>query len=244
MWVLYINMIRRLWRWHPKVALRYLPIVAKINSMGLSLRPILEIGSGSLGIAPYLGRSVTGLDIDFSGPNSDLLTKVYGSALDVPFANSSFDTVLLVDVLEHIPADKRMTALKEATRVARKLLVIAVPEGPLSQQEDRQLANYYKSIYHKEFPFYKQHLIFGLPQERKLKTMIDAACKTYKKKATIEVVGNVNMKLHNFLMKGWMTNNFLIDLIFRKLMLVAIPLYARMNNEPVYRKIFFVTLKP
>ncbi|MBI2029516.1 class I SAM-dependent methyltransferase [Candidatus Gottesmanbacteria bacterium] len=236
-------MIKQLWRWHPKVALRYLPIVNRIRNLHLEDKPILEIGSGSLGITPYLAKRVTGLDIDFSGPSSDLLTYVYGSVLKIPFNNNAFDTVLMVDVLEHIPPKNRKKAIQEAVRVAKKFLVIAVPEGRLSESEDKELSEYYKSVFLKEFPFYKEHLEFGLPKKEEIVNMVNLACKSYSKRATIRVEGNVNMKLHNFLMKGWMTNNIFIDLIFRKLMLLFIPIFTRLNQEPVYRKIFYITFR-
>lgn len=236
-------MIKQLWRWHPKVALRYLPITKRIRNLHLENKPILEIGSGSLGITPYLGKRVTGLDVNFSGPTSELLTCVYGSAVNIPFSNNTFDTVLLVDVLEHIPPKNRKKAIFEAVRVVKKFLIIAVPEGKLSENEDRELSEYYKSVFHKEFPFYKEHLAFGLPKKEKIVNIINLACKSYSKRATIEIEGNVNIKLHNFLMKGWMTKNTFIDLIFRKLMLLFIPVFSRLNVEPVYRKIFYITFK-
>ncbi len=236
-------MIKHLWRWHPKVSLRYLPIVKRIQDNNLDSKPVLEIGSGSLGITPYLGKRITGLDVDFEGPQTDLLTKVYGSALKIPFEDNSFETVLIVDVLEHIVSDKRAKAIEEAVRIAKTLLIIAVPEGPESEKEDWELSKYYKSIYHKEFPFYKEHLLYGLPREKNVMATINDACKKYQKKARIEVEGNVSLELHNFLMKGWMTNSMVVDLLFRKIMLVLVPIFSTMNREPTYRKVFYVTFK-
>ncbi len=238
-----MNTIKNLWRWHPKVALRYLPIIKKIKQAGLINNSILEIGSGSLGIAPYLGKPVVGLDIDFSGPQTDLLTKVRGTVTKIPFKDKSFNVVLLVDVLEHLPFKDRQKAIEEVVRVCNNLLVIATPEGKLSEEEDQYLANYYKQVFNKEFPFYKQHLKFGLPKKDWINDTIKQITKKQKSNVLIEIEGNVNLSLHRFLMKGWMTRNFIIDLIFRKFFLVFIPILRFINIEPTYRKIFYITFK-
>jgi SAM-dependent methyltransferase len=56
---------------------------------------------------------------------------VGGSALDLPFANDSFDAVVCLEVLEHLHDPE--LALLELTRVARSWLVLSVPNEPLFQ---------------------------------------------------------------------------------------------------------------
>src|SRR3989338_3540877 len=106
------------YRWHPKIALRYLPVVDEIEKKKMSNPTILEIGSGSLGIAPYIKQEVTGLDLDFTGPSIRYLKKKKGSALVVPFVDMSFDFVIMMDVLEHIAPKDRQRAVVEGFRVA------------------------------------------------------------------------------------------------------------------------------
>lgn len=236
-------MIKYLWRWHPKVALRYIPIVSKIKEVKSENPSILEVGSGSLGITPYLGKEVTGIDIGFDGPQIDLLTKVKGNALNLPFRDQSFDIILLVDVLEHIAKEKRIEVIKEAVRVCKLLLVIAVPCGKLSEEEDRYLAGYYQKVFQKPFPFYNQHLKYGLPSLEELSDNINKAVSKYNRKVDIEIKGNINLTLHRFLMRGWMTKNLIIDLIFRKIFLMLIPLFLFINQEPAYRKIFYINFR-
>lgn len=229
-----------LWRWHPEVALRYLPIIRKIERLGLIKGSILEVGSGSLGITPYLGREIVGIDIDFAGPQTDLVIKVVGDATKLPFTSRSFSAVLMVDILEHLEKNKRLLAIKEAIRVSKNLLVIAVPCGNKAHEEDLYLSDYYRKVYGKKFSFYEEHLKYGLPTVDWLNTKIKKIAKEYNRDVLIEVEGNVNLSLHRFLMKGWMTKNFIIDLIFRKFFLIFIPLMLTMNHEPTYRKIFYI----
>lgn len=236
-------MIKHLWRWHPKVALRYLPIIRKIKQLGLIKGSILEIGSGSLGITPYLGRPVVGLDINFSGPQIEFLTKVKGSAINIPFKDRSFDIVLMVDVLEHLEPNKRKKAIIEAIRVARKLLVISFPSGKKALEEDNFLSNDYKKIYGGPFPFYQEHLQYGFPQVKQVNDTITNEVKLSERKVNIKIEGNVNLGIHRFLMKGWITKNIFIDIIFRKLFLLLIPIFLFFNKEPTYRKIFYIKFK-
>lgn len=236
-------MIKNFSRWHPKVALRYLPIAKKIRNLNISNPKVLEIGSGSLGIAPYLGRPVTGIDLNFSGPQTDLLTKIYGDVLKLPFKDQSFDVVLMVDVLEHIPVSKRINVIKETFRVAKHLFILAVPCGNLAQEEDQFLAQYYKKIHNKQFPYYREHLDFGLPQCAWVNATIKAIAKNSKRKINLDIQSNLNLSVHRFLMKGWITKNVIIEIIFRKILLIFIPLLLRLNKEPTYRKIFYIEFK-
>jgi SAM-dependent methyltransferase len=54
---------------------------------------------------------------------------VGGSAQDLPFADGSFDTVVCLEVLEHL--DDPARALAELARLARASLVLSVPNEPL-----------------------------------------------------------------------------------------------------------------
>ncbi len=229
-----------LWRWHPEVALRYLPIVKLINSLEEKDSTILEIGSGSLGITPYLGREVTGIDLNFAGPQTSLLTKINASATSLPLKDKSFDIVILVDLLEHIPVIDRYRVLSEAVRVTNKMLLIVVPCGPLAQKEDIYLAKYYKKVYGKSFLFFEQHLQYGLPSVELVNSYLKKATSVYHRKMEVKIKGITNMKLHRFLMKGWITKNFIIDFAFRKLMVLFIPIMTKVNKIPTYRSFFVI----
>jgi|GEM_PF-689110 len=93
---------------------------------------VLDIGCGDGLLMEYLkkrGLECAGVDI-----SSQAISICAGRGLDcrqaditerLPFNNSSFDNVLLIDVLEHIfqPGE----VLKEAYRVSRKFVFISVP---------------------------------------------------------------------------------------------------------------------
>src|SRR3989344_844655 len=102
---------RFFWRQHPEAALRYYPVVGQIKKANLEKSKILEVGSGSLGIIPYLKREIDGVDIDFSGPQTRFLNKIKGEAIDLPFGKNSYDVAISVDVIEHLESEKRLKAI-------------------------------------------------------------------------------------------------------------------------------------
>ena len=83
---------------------------------------ILNIGSGDSILANKFQSSNTIVQLDYPLTNSNYEHKpeIYGTATCLPFGNDSFDIVLLLEVLEHIPNDQQ--ALMEAYRVLK-------PEG-------------------------------------------------------------------------------------------------------------------
>lgn len=54
---------------------------------------------------------------------------IKAEATHLPFKDNSFDTALLIDILEHLEKDE--LALKEAARVVRNRIIVFVPQGPV-----------------------------------------------------------------------------------------------------------------
>lgn len=229
------------YRWHPEVALRYLPIVEEIEKLDKETS-ILEVGSGGLGITPYLRRKVTGVDVKFDPPFHPFLKKIICSVTKLPFADSSFDVVVSVDTLEHLRKKERKKAIDEMIRVARKKMLAGVPCGKMSADEDSWLSRFDQKHRGRIFPFLKEHLRYGLPEENEISDMISISAKQYKKVVSIMVKGNENISLHRFLLKGYMNKSVLEDFFFRKILLFAIPWLRHMNKAPTYRKLFFIDI--
>lgn len=231
------------YRWHPEVALRYLPIVDSIKKLPGN-PSILDVGSGGLGIAPYIKRPVTGLDIKFYRPFHPDLIQVKGSAMEIPFPDNSFDVVVSTDTLEHLSAGNRSKAVEEIMRVAKKLFFIGVPAGKKAQEQDEKLDLEYEKIHHKHYHFLEEQIGFGLPSLEEILKEIKNASRKTNKKVEINIIGNESLRVREFLMRGWMSKNPLSTLFYRKLLLFFIPILRKKNEEPVYRKIFEVTIIP
>jgi ubiquinone/menaquinone biosynthesis C-methylase UbiE len=239
--------------WHPKIALRYLPIVDEINNSYENGDSILEVGSGPIGIAPYIGKQIIGVDTDFSGKECQLLKQVNGDATNLQFDDQSFDYVVSSDVLEHIPPTLREKAVTEWLRVAKKELILAFPEGENSEIHDRELYENFKKKGLSDFSekFFKEHLEYGLPKIDEVTRWIKEYPSSHPEGTQVtegsslefQIINNLNLSLRRFLMSGWMTKNPLVDLFFRKILLFFIPILRLFNQKPVYRKIVFVKIK-
>ncbi len=219
------------YRWHPEVAIRYLPIVSEI--LKNDYQTILEVGSGGLGITPYLGREVTGLDRHFDPPIHPLVKTKIGSALKIPFEDKSFDVVISVDMLEHLPSTQRKKAIAEILRVTKKEIILAVPTGQESLNQDQELAAFYKKINRNNYPFLTEHKSFGLPSKEEIKSQLGD---------NVIMEQNEPLRLRSFLMRGWMTKNFITKLFYWKILLLAIPLFKLFDKKPYYRTIFYKAL--
>lgn len=243
------------WRQHPEAALRYLPVVAAIRRAGLAQAKILEVGPGSLGIIPYLRaerenmpsylkKPIDGLDVDFSGPAISLLTKIKGSAESLPFRRNSYDVVVCVDVLEHLPRQNRQKAIYEMLRVAKKLTVIVVPVGDLSQAQDRELDSLWRQIFGRENQFLAEHVENGLPTQDQILVYLDKSKRLLKKNIKVSSAPLLNLQVRQLLMRTWISKNKLSYYLYLKGYLLLVPLLALANFGDCYRRIFVIEFTP
>ena len=91
---------------------------------------ILEVGSGSHGnLAEYLPKDqITFLDKSLTNEAQKDPRFVIGDATSLQYPDSSFDFVIGLDVLEHIPSIDRNDFLREVCRVARKGVFLSFPQ--------------------------------------------------------------------------------------------------------------------
>ncbi|MEY2426737.1 MAG: hypothetical protein QOI61_2309 [Actinomycetota bacterium] len=112
--------------------------VALQRALPDTARRVLEVGCGE-------GRQLTAIgsrfpDADLIGldlPDVELMeawdgvasSMVQASALTLPFADNTFDLVLAIEVLEHLPDPEQ--AMREIARVASDAVVLSVPWEPV-----------------------------------------------------------------------------------------------------------------
>ena len=158
---------------HPEAALRYSPAVSIVKKTKLEDSKILEVGSGSLGITPYLKKQIDAVDVDFTGPKTKLVNKIKGSATKLPMRRNSYNVVISSDTLEHIKKEDRPKAIEEMLRVAKNLAIIIVPVGELSQNQDQELDEYWQKVFKTKNQFLKEHIENGLPTTDEILVEID-----------------------------------------------------------------------
>ncbi len=126
-------------------------------------RTVLDVGGRRGELALFLRNAeVTAVNVD---EPADVLFD--GSAL--PFPDGSFDAVTSIDVLEHLPRERRKAHLVELVRVARSRVVACCPLGtPAHVEAERDLARRYPH------PFLKEHLANRLPTEEGLRELVSS----------------------------------------------------------------------
>lgn len=224
------------YRWHPQLYLRYAPIVDYIKKLKLTHPQILEVGSGSLGIGPYLNREFVGIDVGFVGPLWPKMTKIVATGRALPFQNKSFDIVICTDTLEHIPPKLRQRVTTELLRVTKSDLILAFPAGDPAAAQDQKLDQLYRRRFGQPFPFLTEHLQYGLPDVDKVTNWL--------KPAKINIFSTHSLQLRRWLMSGWMTKLSLVNFFFRKALLLFLPVLKLLDQPPPhYRTYLFIKVR-
>jgi ubiquinone/menaquinone biosynthesis C-methylase UbiE len=114
---------------------------------------ILEVGLGEGEVLRRVQRrypAARSVGIDLPDPElagiwseHDLAT-TFADIGDLPFGDRSFDLILAIEVLEHVP-DPR-AALRELTRVARRHTVISVPREPIWRMANMARGKYLRAL--------------------------------------------------------------------------------------------------
>lgn len=94
-------------------------------------RTVLDVGCGP-GVAGRAlagsGRTVFSLDASRAALGDGPPRPVCGSATDLPFPDRSFDAVVSLEMLEHLPAATLYPVAREMERTARRWILLGVPD--------------------------------------------------------------------------------------------------------------------
>ncbi|MHB8641382.1 MAG: class I SAM-dependent methyltransferase [Gaiellaceae bacterium] len=109
----------------------------------------LDVACGTGFLTRHLGGEVVGIDqsdamLDVALGQARGATFVQGDALDLPFADASFDRVFTSYFYCHLDEPERTRFLAEARRVARELVVVGSIRQPgeeAERWEERKLRN-------------------------------------------------------------------------------------------------------
>lgn len=142
-------------------AMRYLSVTRFLARHGVE--EVVDVGSGSTGLAAWWPGRVIGVDMRFDGEPAPNLTPVVGSALELPFADRSQRAVVCTDVMEHLPPALRRRAFSELLRVSSELVWVAFPAGPAAMRADRRLADLGARAGRAVPGWLRDHLEHGLP---------------------------------------------------------------------------------
>ena len=120
---------------------------------------VLDVGgSGGLTGRELPGYRVTTVD---TGGGAD----VKASAANLPFPDRSFDVVVALDLLEHVPAELRSTIIGELVRASRLGLVLAGPfRSDAITAAERRTMSRYREMTGRPHRWLAEHAAHGLPE--------------------------------------------------------------------------------
>lgn len=218
---------------------RYLPVVQTLRSNNID--SILDLGSGNQGISNFVksDRFVVGADLSFSSPSPRWIRGVrIGGDGWLPFQNESFDAVVAVDMLEHTPPQIRYRCISEMVRVAREMVIVAVPSGQCATQQDKFFYRRMKNGSHAAKVFLDEHIKYGLPSKNDVDEWAREALIEWGKTTWQCRTGwNINCTIRKYILSLAFSESTLANRFYRLTKLIA-RYHAALSFGTCYRLIF------
>ena len=176
---------------------RFEPVLELIATFAPDAGTLIDIGSGSRGVATLLPVNwrVTAVDANFgdygavSGPVVSRPDRVIADVRALPFEDRTFDVAVAIDLLEHLPAVDRDHAISEVCRVARRYAILACPAGRDALAADRRLAERLGTRARGVPAWLTEHLDNGFPDPEDMKRV----AATF---GSVRVLGNESITAH------------------------------------------------
>ena len=227
--------------WSLDVDLRYLPVARFLQRNGVGTT-VLEVGSGSTGITPYNGGAVVGCDVAFPGDVAPRLLPVMAKG-HLPFRDRSFDAVISLDTLEHVPREFRQLFVDEMFRIARTYVLVGFPEGDRAERHDAMMEAYFIRHNTEVHPYFVEHREYRIPRQEEVvqyfKNAGDKAGRGY----LVRRSKNVNILLRSIFMRTVWNKNRSLQRIYT--MLTALSRWHWLfHHGACYRIIYFITINP
>ena len=94
----------------------------------------------------------------------------------LPFADGEFTATTSLDVLEHVPLDKRAAFVAEMLRVTERCSVLCCPLGsPEHDALEVEIDAWYRQVTGDGHPWLREHLQYGLPRLESIRSLYEQA---------------------------------------------------------------------
>lgn len=154
--------------------IRYAPALATLESFG-ALGSILDVGCGTHGLACVRPEQpFVGLEIAYEGEPAPTMVPFVAGDGPLPWRDATFDTVLCLDVLEHVPPLQRPQLIAELARVAARQVLIACPSS-VAQPIDDLLRERLTAGGDRPPAWLQEHYDCGLPDPREVEALVRGA---------------------------------------------------------------------
>lgn len=171
---------------------------AVVGLLGRDGGRLADIGSGSVGLAAWVGPewTVTAVDQDFSdygstpaATSATLSEQVHADARRLPFDDGHFDATVALDLIEHIHPADRDAVIAELARVTRRLLVVGCPAGEEAIDADRRLLDRYRERELEVPGWLVEHVEHGFPDSAELRAWLEPH-------GEVELIANESVAAH------------------------------------------------
>ena len=148
---------------------RYAQCRAVLACLPGTRRTMLDVGGVLGGAGGHLGTSADFFPDEVPPVSTDVRPSDHPDhravpAGRLPFADASFDVVLCMDVLEHVPREEREALLGELARVSRRFVLLAAPFATAGVSDaDALLFATIQARHGYAHEFLRQHLTHGHP---------------------------------------------------------------------------------
>lgn len=101
--------------------------------------------------------------------NPDGTGHILGNGGQLPFATNTFDAVVNIDTLEHLPYQNRLPLVQECLRVSQHYVIVAAPYGSKAHiQREKKLNTLYQQVVGQPHLYLNEHVEYGLPSPEQL----------------------------------------------------------------------------
>ncbi len=125
---------------------------------------VLDVGSGALRV---LGRLLPDHRVRYVDPllSTDPREDFAGTLADLPFEAASYDAVVTVDTLEHLPPGQREAFVGRLAQIARNLVIVSAPfsDAGAAAEIDRWIDESHRQRTGRSFSWLIEHSEHGLP---------------------------------------------------------------------------------
>lgn len=146
---------------------------------------ILDVGGKDGGLREFLPKNWILTVIDPLPNDINDLNYVQGDATEMGFTDGSFDFVVSLETLEHIPDEKKQKLILEMFRVSRNGIILTAPFYSTEIiQSEQSLNTLFQKTSGRPHPWLKEHFESGLPKEEDLERFFNGNKIIFKKFAS------------------------------------------------------------
>ncbi|MBT2768125.1 methyltransferase domain-containing protein [Stenotrophomonas sp. ISL-67] len=154
---------------------RYAAAAHLLNALELPNPSVLEVGANRQRLLGQFLPSASLLytDLHAEGDEQDF---VVADATALPFADQSFDSIVSLDVIEHIPAHLRRQAIAEMARVAGRVVIVGFPpDRPWVHAAELDANGRWQELFGDDYAWLQEHKELGLVNTEEVVATFEAA---------------------------------------------------------------------